>query len=150
MKNEKGERSVKKFVGEFKAFAMKGNVIDLAVGVIIGAAFSKIISSIVNDIVMPFVGMFLGGVDFKSWFIELPRFFNQPEPIEMNLGLFINAVIEFLIIAFVVFIFVKAMNRFKRKQAEKPTEPPAPSNEEKLLAEIRDLLKAQKDESLRK
>lgn len=136
---------MKKLIGEFRAFAIKGNVIDLAVGVIIGAAFSKIISSIVNDIVMPFVGMFLGGVDFKSLFIELPRFFNQPEPINMNLGVFINTVIEFLIIAFVVFIFVKAINKFKKKQAEEQVAPVAPTKEELLLAEIRDILKEQKD-----
>lgn len=140
-----GKPAAIKLVGEFKAFAIKGNVIDLAVGVIIGAAFSKIVSSVVNDIVMPFVGMFLGGVDFKSWYVELPRFFNQPEPIKMNLGIFINTVIEFLIIAFVVFLFVKAINRFKKKQAEEPPAPAVPTKEELLLAEIRDILKEQKD-----
>lgn len=142
---EKGKSSAKKIVGEFKAFAMKGSVIDLAVGVIIGAAFQKIVSSIVNDIAMPFIGMFLGGVDFKTWVIELPRFFNQVDPIYMNIGTFINTVIEFLILALVVFIFVKGINKLRKKQEAKPAEPPAPSNEEKLLAEIRDLLKSQKD-----
>ena len=142
---KKGGTAVKKFASEFKTFAVKGNVIYLAVGVIIGAAFSKIISSIVNDIVMPFIGMFLGGVDFKSWVIELPRFFNQPNPIKMNLGIFINTVIEFFILAIVVFIFVKAINRLKRKQAEAPAAPTAPTKEELLLAEIRDILKQQKD-----
>lgn len=137
--------AAKKLIGEFKAFAIKGNVIDLAVGVIIGAAFSKIIASIVSDIVMPFAGMFLGGVDFKSWVIELPRFFKQTESINMNLGVFINTVIEFLILAVVVFIFVKAINGTKRKQAEGTTTPDVATKEELLLTEIRDILKEQKD-----
>jgi large conductance mechanosensitive channel len=141
MNKEKGELAAKKFIGEFKAFAIRGNVIDLAVGVIIGAAFSKIVSSAVNDIIMPFAGMFLGGISFESWYIELPRFFKQPEPIKMNLGIFINTVIEFLIIAFFVFLLVKAINRFRSKQEEKPAEPTTSSSQEKLLAEIRDLLK---------
>jgi len=136
---------VRKYIGEFKAFAIKGNFIDLAVGVIIGAAFSKIVSSVVNDIIMPFDGMLLGGINFKSWTIELPRFFNQPEPINMNLGVFINTVIEFLIIAFTVFLIVKAINRFKRNQEEKPAEPPVTTNQEKLLSEIRDILQEQRD-----
>lgn len=135
---------MKKFVSEFKTFAVKGNVIDLAVGVIIGAAFSKIIASLVNDIAMPFIGMFLGGIDFKNLSIELPRFFNQPDAIMMNLGMFINTVIEFIILALVVFLFVKAINRFKKKQAEQPAAPAAPTKEELLLAEIRDILKEQK------
>lgn len=134
---------MKKFFEEFKTFAVKGNVIDLAVGVIIGAAFSKIVSSVVNDIAMPFIGMFLGGIDFKNWVIELPRFFNQPDAIKLNLGVFINTVIEFLIISFVIFLFVKAVNKLKKKKEEAPAEAPAPSNEEVLLTEIRDLLKMQ-------
>jgi large conductance mechanosensitive channel len=142
---KKGGSAVKKIAGEFKAFAIKGNVIDLAVGVIIGGAFSKIIASIVNDIVMPFIGMFLGGVDFKNWVIDLPRFFNQPKPIEMNVGIFINTVIEFLILAIIVFLFVKGINRLKRKQEEAPPAPAAPTKEELLLTEIRDILKQQKD-----
>lgn len=142
---KKGGPAVKKLLSEFKAFAIKGNVIDLAVGVIIGAAFSKIVTSVVQDIVMPFIGMFLGGVDFKTWYIELPRFFNQPDPIKMNLGNFINTVIEFVVIAFVVFLFVKTVNRFRKKQAETPAAPPEPTKEELLLTEIRDILKEQKD-----
>lgn len=133
--------AVKRIAGEFKAFAIKGNVIDLAVGVIIGAAFSKIVSSVVNDIAMPFVGMFLGGVDFQTWNIDLPRFFGQTDQIQLKIGTFINTVIEFLILALIVFIFVKAINKLRRKQPE----PPAPTNQEKLLSEIRDLLKEQKD-----
>jgi large conductance mechanosensitive channel len=127
-----------KFIKEFKEFAVKGNAIDLAVGVIIGAAFGKIIASIVKDLVMPFVGMFLGGVNFSTWVIELPRFFNQPEPIYLNLGIFINTVIEFIIIALVIFCFIKAINKLKKKKEEAP--PPGPSKEEQLLTEIRDLL----------
>lgn len=128
-----------KFIKEFKEFAVKGNAIDLAVGVIIGAAFGKIIASIVKDLVMPFVGMFLGGVDFSTWMIELPRFFNQPDPIYLNLGIFINTVIEFIIIAIVIFCMVKAINKLKKKK-EEATPPPGPSKEEQLLTEIRDIL----------
>lgn len=136
---------MKKLMSEFKTFAVKGNVMDLAIGVIIGGAFSKIISSLVNDMVMPVIGMFLGGTDFQNLVIELPRYFNQSEVITLNLGLFINTVIEFLILAIVVFILVKLINRLKRKPDDKPAAPPAPSNEERLLAEIRDLLKDKKD-----
>ena len=128
-----------KFVKEFKEFAVKGNAVDLAVGVIIGAAFGKIVSAIVNDLFMPIVGMFLGGVDFKSWKIELPRFFHQPDAIYLYLGDFINTVIEFLVIAFVVFCIIKAINKLKKKK-EEVAPIPAPSKEEQLLTEIRDLL----------
>jgi len=128
-----------KFAKEFKEFAVKGNAVDLAVGVIIGAALGKIVSSIVNDLIMPIVGMFLGGVDFSSWKIELPRFFHQPNPIYLTLGNFINTVIEFLIIAFVVFCIIKAINKLKKKK-ETAAPIPAPSKEELLLTEIRDIL----------
>lgn len=128
-----------KFIKEFKEFAVKGNAIDLAVGVIIGAALGKIVASIVKDLVMPFVGMFLGGVDFATWKIELPRFFNQPDPIYMNLGIFINTVIEFIVIALVIFLMIKAINKFKKKK-EEAAPPPGPSKEEQLLTEIRDIL----------
>mgnify|MGYP003753671529 CR=1 FL=1 len=127
-----------KFFKEFKEFAVKGNALDLAIGVIIGAAFGKIVASVVGDLVMPVVGMFLGGVDFSSWYIELPRFYNQPEPILLNLGSFINSVIEFIIIALVIFGIVKAINKLKKKKEEAPA---GPSKEEQLLTEIRDLLK---------
>jgi len=134
---------VRKFFKEFKEFAVKGNVIDLAVGVIIGAAFSKIVSSVVNDIAMPFIGMFIGGIDFKHWVIELPQLFNRAEAITMNLGVFINTVIEFIILSFIIFLFVKAINRIKKKKEDAPGPEPTPSNEEVLLTEIRDLLKTQ-------
>ena len=129
---------MKKFMKEFKEFAVKGNAFDLAIGVIIGAAFGKIVSSLVNDIAMPIIGMFLGGVDFSKWAIDLPRFFNQSKTITLNIGVFINTVIEFIIIALVVFLVVKAINRFKKKKEDAPAEP---SKTEVLLSEIRDLLK---------
>jgi large conductance mechanosensitive channel len=136
-------KGIKKFFGEFKTFAVKGNVLDLAIGVIIGGAFSKIVSSVVNDVAMPILGMFLGGLDFQNLAINLPRFFNQPDPIELKLGIFINTVIEFVILAFIVFLFVKGVNKIKKKpEAPKPAEP---TREEKLLAEIRDILKDRKD-----
>jgi large conductance mechanosensitive channel len=136
---------LKKFAGEFREFAVKGSVIDLAVGVIIGGAFSKIVSSFVNDVATPFIGMFLGGVDFKDWAINLPRLFGQPDPIVLNIGVFVNTIIEFVILALIVFLFVKLINRLKniKKVEEKKEEPkpPEPSKEELLLAEIRDILK---------
>lgn len=135
----------KKLISEFKAFALKGSVIDLAVGVIIGAAFSKIVSSLVTDIATPFISMFLGGVDFRSWEIVLPQLFNKSEPIKLGIGIFFNTVIEFFILAVVVFIFVKAINKLRKKQDEKPPEPPVPTKQELLLTEIRDLLKERKD-----
>jgi large conductance mechanosensitive channel len=103
------------------------------------------VSSVVADVAMPVIGMFTGGINFSGWSIELPRFFGQTEAIKLNIGTFINTVVEFLILALVIFMFVKAVNKLKRKQEEKPPAPAAPSNEEKLLAEIRDLLKEQKD-----
>lgn len=137
---------------EFRDFALRGNVIDLAVGVIIGAAFGAIVSSIVDDIFMPVIGLILSGLDFSNLFIVLNNPGNVPVPsvaaakaagvATLNYGLFINAVVKFGIVAFVLFLVVKGMNRLKKKEAEKPAAPPAPSNEEKLLGEIRDLLKA--------
>ena len=133
------------FLQEFKKFVMRGNVFDLAVGVIIGGAFGKITSSLVNDVLMPFIGMFLGGGDFLTLEIRLPDFYGRGEENFLSIGLLISAIIDFLIIAFVVFIMVRAVNRLKdRKKPEEPESPPAPpepSAQEKLLAEIRDLLK---------
>jgi large conductance mechanosensitive channel len=126
---------------EFKQFAMKGNVIDLAVGIIIGAAFGKIVSSIVSDIIMPPIGMLLGGVDFSklSWTIkEAPK---GTEAVVLRYGIFINTVIDFVIIAFAIFLLIKAMNAFKKKEEAKPETPPKPSEEVVLLTQIRDLLK---------
>jgi large conductance mechanosensitive channel len=137
---------------EFKEFAMRGNVMDMAVGVIIGAAFGKIITSLVNDILMPPIGLLLGNADFSDLFVSLGM--TQPyasvaeaeaagAPI-IKYGIFINTVLDFLIVAFVIFLVIRGINKFKRKQEAAPPPPPAPpTTEEILLAEIRDLLRAQ-------
>ena len=137
---------------EFRDFALKGSVVDLAIGVIIGAAFGAIVSSMVDDVFMPVIGLILAGIDFSNLFIvisnptgvEVPSVtFAQENGIPtLNYGLFINAVVKFTIIAFVLFLVVKGINSLRRKEAEKPADPPAPTTEEKLLTEIRDALKA--------
>lgn len=139
---------MKKFFHEFKEFISKGNVLGLAVGVIIGGAFSTITTSLTNDIIMPIVSIFLGGVDFSAMSVALPTFHAvavDAPPNTLNYGSFISAVINFLILALVVFCIVKAVNRVmdaaKKKEEDAPPPPPEPSNEEKLLTEIRDLLK---------
>lgn len=131
------------FRAEFKKFVMRGNVIDLAVGVIIGGAFATITNSLVNDVLMPFIGLFIGGIDFSTWSFTIPAIFAGAEPALINIGLFIQAVVNFLIMAFVIFLIVKAINRLHRKEEAAPPPPPEPSKEELLLAEIRDLLKEQ-------
>ena len=136
----------KGFIHEFREFIARGNVLDLAVGVIIGGAFSTITSSLTADVIMPIVSIFLGGVDFSAMQIVLPNLFGtvSETPNTLNYGNFLNAVINFLIMALVVFCIVKAFNRLRRKKEEAsaaPVAPPEPSAEEKLLAEIRDLLK---------
>ena len=132
------------WLDEFKTFIAKGNAMSLAVGVIIGGAFSTITSSLTNDIIMPVVSMFLGGVDFSAWKLTLPQLFGEAaEPITLNYGTFISTVINFLILALVVFWMVKVFNRFQHKKEEAPPAPPEPSPEEVLLTEIRDLLKDQ-------
>ena len=136
---------MKKLLKEFKEFSIKGNVMDLAVAVLIGAAFSAIVNSAVKDIAMPIIGMLTGGVDFSTWTIALPNLFNQADPVPLSIGNFINSVVSFVIIALVIFAFIKLVNAFKKKKEVEPAAPPAPSNEEKLLAEIRDLLKEQRD-----
>lgn len=134
---------------EFKEFALKGNMIDLAVGIIIGAAFGTIVTSLVNDIIMPPIGLLLGGVDFSDIFIQLSGDTRMPS-VEaaaeagiptINIGVFINTLINFLIIAFSIFIVIKQMNRLKRKEEATPEQAPKPSEDIVLLAEIRDLLK---------
>ena len=131
---------MKKFLSEFKTFAIKGNMFDMAVGVIIGAAFSAIITSIVTNMAMPLIGILIG-VDFKEWVIELPRLYGNAEPGTLGIGLFINSIINFFVVALTLFIFVKAFNKFRKKQEDAPPAPPEPTAEEKLLTEIRDLLK---------
>lgn len=126
---------------EFKDFAMRGNVVDLAVAVIIGGAFGKIVASFVADVLMPPIGILLGGVDFTSFVITLKQAIGDQPAVTLNYGKFIQTVVDFLIIAFSIFIMVKSINNFKKKQEEPPVAPPEPTNEEKLLMEIRDLLK---------
>jgi len=126
---------------EFKTFAVKGNMIDMAVGIIIGAAFGKIISSLVGDMIMPPIGILLGGVDFSNLSILLKEAVDKAPAVTLNYGKFIQTVIDFLIISFCIFIMVKGVNTLKREEKEHPAEPP---KEEVLLTEIRDLLKTKK------
>lgn len=140
-----------KFINEFKEFAVKGNAVDMAVGVIIGGAFGKIVSSIVNDIIMPPIGWLIGGVNFSDLKYTLPSVdlgVEKLAPATINYGNFIQTTFDFVIIAFCVFLLVKGINRLARKDAKKeapvPAPAPEPTNEEKLLAEIRDLLKDKK------
>ena len=126
---------------EFKEFAVKGNVVDMAVGIIIGGAFGKIVSSFVSDVIMPPIGVLLGGVDFAKLSITVKEATETVEAVKINYGSFLNTIIDFIIIAFVIFMVIKAINNLKRKEEEKPVPPPAPSKEETLLTEIRDLLK---------
>lgn len=128
-------------VKEFKEFAMRGNVIDLAVGVIIGVAFGKIVSSFISDIIMPPLGILIGGVDFKDLVFILKAAKGEVAAVTLNYGMFIQNIFDFLIIAFAIFMAVKGINKIKKKEEEAPAAPPTPTNEEKLLAEIRDLLK---------
>ena len=131
---------------EFRDFAVRGNVVDLAVGIIIGAAFTSIVNSLVKDIIMPPIGYIMGGIDFSNFFITLKgesfatlKAAQEAGAVTINYGLFINAVINFLIVAFAIFLLVKQINRFKK--AEEAAPPPGPSESEKLLGEIRDLLR---------
>ena len=133
---------------EFKEFISRGNVVDMAVGIIIGAAFTAIVKSLVSDVIMPPVGLLTGGVDFSSIFINLSdgeyaslAAAQEAGAATINVGVFINAVINFLIVAFVIFLLVKQVNRMKRQQEEAPKEAPPPPRDEVLLEEIRDLLK---------
>ena len=137
---------MKKFLGEFKAFAMRGNVIDLAVGVVIGGAFGSITTSLVNDIIMPFVSLLTAGVSFDQWKWVLKQAVLDAEGAEVaaevavKFGNLISVLLNFIIVAFVIFCVVKAINKMHKKE-EAPAAPPEPSAEEKLLTEIRDLLK---------
>ena len=137
------------FIQDFKAFALKGNVVDMAVGVIIGGAFGKIVTSIVNNIIMPPIGFVTGGVDFTDMKVTLKEAVVEgetvvSEAVTLNYGQFIQDVVDFLIIAFCIFLMIKGIAKLSRKKEEAPAEPapePEPSAEEKLLTEIRDLLK---------
>ena len=133
---------------EFKKFAMRGNVVDMAVGIIIGGAFGKIVSSLVNDVIMPPIGMLMGNVDFSQLFINLSgedyaslAAAQEAGAATINYGIFINTVLDFVIVAFAIFMVIKGMNNLKKKEEEKPAEPPKPSEEVQLLQEIRDALR---------
>src|SRR5664279_4182341 len=130
-----------KLVDEFKSFAIKGNVVDLAVGIIIGAAFGKIISSVVSDIIMPPLGLLIGGVNFTELKLVMKAATDVHPAVTWNYGNFLQVTFDFLIVAFAVFMVIKAINAAKKKEEEAPAAPPVPSKEEVLLSEIRDLLK---------
>jgi large conductance mechanosensitive channel len=136
---------------EFREFALKGNVVDMAIGIIIGGAFGTIVNSMVNDILMPPIGLAIGGTDFSSLFIVLrdgtipgpyatPAAAQEAGAVTMNIGLFVNSIISFAILAFALFMVVKTMNQIRRREAASPAPPPAPTPDQKLLMEIRDLL----------
>jgi large conductance mechanosensitive channel len=129
---------------EFKAFAMKGNVVDMAVGIIIGAAFGKIVSSLVNDVLMPPLGLLIGGVDFSNLGVTLRQATEGNAAVVLKYGVFINSVIDFVIVAIAIFLLVRGMNALRKKEEAAPATPPAPTKQEVLLGEIRDLLKSGK------
>ena len=133
------------FLQDFKAFAMRGNVIDMAVGVIIGGAFGKIVSSIVADVIMPPIGLLVGGVNFTDLKLQLKPAGVEKAAVTLNYGNFLQATFDFIIIAFSIFLFIRLLAKLNRKKEEvpAPAAPPAPSKEEVLLTEIRDLLKEQ-------
>ncbi len=128
-------------IQEFKTFAMRGNVVDMAVGIIIGGAFGKIVSSVVNDIIMPPIGLAVGGVDFTSLKITIKEAAEGVEAVTINYGMFAQQVVDFVIVAFAIFLLVKGMNALKKEEEAAPAAPPEPPADVKLLAEIRDLLK---------
>jgi len=137
-------------LSEFKKFAMRGNVVDMAVGIIIGGAFGKIVSSFVADVIMPPIGLLIGGVDFANLFVNLGEgsfdtlsAAKEAEVPVIAYGQFINTVVDFVIVAFAIFMVIQWMNKMKKKEEEAPAKPPEPSKEEVLLTEIRDLLKKQ-------
>lgn len=127
-------------MSEFKDFAMRGNVVDMAVGIVIGGAFGKIVSSFVSDVLMPPIGMMMGGVDFSDLSVVLQEAAGDVAAVTLNYGSFIQTVVDFIIIAFAIFMVIKAMNNMKKKEEEAPAEPPKPSAEVELLTQIRDSL----------
>ena len=136
---------MKKFFQEFKEFAMRGNVLDMAIGVVLGSAFGKITTSLVNDVFMPLIGLIIGGIDLGKLDIVLKAATDTSEAVTLGLGTFLTTIIDFILVAFVIFLMVKAINAFHKKKDEAPApeEPAGPTTEE-LLTEIRDLLKEQK------
>jgi large conductance mechanosensitive channel len=132
-------------LSEFKTFAVKGNVVDMAVGIIIGAAFGKIVSSFVADMIMPPIGLLIGGVDFSDLVVVLKAAEGDIEAVTLNYGQFLQSILDFVIVAFAIFMGVKVINRLKREEAAAPAKPPVPTQDQQLLSEIRDLLKAQQE-----
>lgn len=128
-------------LSEFKEFAIKGNVVDMAVGIIVGAAFGKIVSSFVKDVIMPPIGVMMGGVDFTDLAVTIQEAAGEVPAVAIKYGAFIQTIVDFVIVAIAIFMAVKVMNSMKKAEEEAPKEDPAPSNEEVLLTEIRDLLK---------
>jgi large conductance mechanosensitive channel len=127
---------------EFRDFAVKGNMIDMAVGIIIGAAFGKLVTSLVNDVIMPPLGQVIGGINFSSLKLTIGSPIEGRDPVTINYGAFIQQIVDFLIVAWAIFMVIKMINRLKRKEEVAPAAPPTPSKEVVLLTEIRDLLKA--------
>lgn len=128
-------------IKDFKSFALKGNVLDLAVAVIIGAAFGRIVSSLVNDVIMPPIGILMGGVNFSDLVITIQEAAGETAAVTINYGMFIQHVVDFIIVAFAIFMVIRLFEKAKRKEEAKPVAPAVIPNEEKLLVEIRDLLK---------
>lgn len=135
---------MKKFIKEFKEFAMRGNVVDMAIGIIIGGAFGKIVSSLVADVIMPPIGLLLGGVDFSELAVTLRHATANAAAVQIRYGVFIQTVLDFIIIALAIFAIIKVINATKRKQEEAPKPAPEPTKEEVLLKEIRDILSNKK------
>jgi large conductance mechanosensitive channel len=135
-------------VKEFKTFAMRGNVMDMAVGIVIGVAFGKIVTSLVNDIIMPPIGLLMGGVDFSHLAVTLKAAVGSEPAVTLKYGMLINTVIDFLIVVFAIFLVVKGMNALKRKKEEAPAAPPPPPVQEMLLRDIRDILRSKGEKIL--
>lgn len=136
------------FVKEFKTFAMRGNVMDMAVGIVIGVAFGKIVTSLVNDVIMPPIGLLMGGVDFSHLAVTLKAAAGSEAAVTLKYGMLINTIIDFLIVVFAIFMVVKGMNALKRKKEEAPAAPPSPSTQEMLLRDIRDILRSKGEKIL--
>ncbi len=135
-------------VKEFKTFAMRGNVMDMAVGIVIGVAFGKIVTSLVNDVIMPPIGLLMGGVDFSHLAVVLKSAAGSEPAVTLKYGMLINTVIDFLIVVFAIFMVVKGMNALKRKKEEAPVAPPPPPVQEMLLRDIRDILRSKGEKIL--
>jgi len=136
------------FVKEFKTFIKRGSVMDMAIGIVIGAAFGKIVTSLVNDILMPPIGLLMGGVDFSHLAANIKAAAGSEPAVTLKYGLFINTILDFLIVAFAIFMVIKGINSLKRKQEEAPASPPPPSVQEMLLRDIRDILRSKAEKIL--